>query len=216
MPPCHPDAHRLNSTGHVQSTVWAFNPIDETFDTSKSAMPTGRARFGASCVDNKYVYVAGGFATAADSDAGRCLSSVDIYDVEQDSWASGPPLSISRGDLALGAVGSKLYALGGYGYEYPYPDPANEANEVLDTATSDSMWQMAAKLPDGGKGDISAVTIGSKIYIPGGWNGMRLLIHPHVQVGLTYPACLLAWQECFSTASLRTTPPLTLGRRLRP
>ena len=46
MPPCHPDA-QTNSTGHVQSTVWAFNPIDETFDTSR--LRHGASCFGASC-----------------------------------------------------------------------------------------------------------------------------------------------------------------------
>ena len=161
----------LNHSGHVVDTVWTFDPIAESYSIGKAPMPTGRYRFGAVCLNNK-VYAAGGYPTAAAGDAGQCLATVDVYDTASDVWSAGPALSTARGDLALAAHGSKLYAMGGYGYEYPYPDPANEANEVLDVGTSGGGWTAAAKLPGGGKGDISAVTIDGTIYVPGGWNGV--------------------------------------------
>ena len=161
----------LNHSGHVVDTVWIFDPTSETYSVGKAPMPTGRYRFGAVCLNNK-VYAAGGYPTAAAGDAGQCLSTVDIYDTAADTWSSAPALTYARGDLALTAVGVKLYAMGGYGYEYPYPDPANEANEVLDTGASGGGWTAAAKVPGGGKGDITGVNIGGQIFLPGGWNGV--------------------------------------------
>jgi len=60
--------------------------------------------------------------------------------------------------------------MGGYGYEYPYPDPANELNEAYDPTAN--AWTAKAPMPGGGKGDISAVEIDGMLYVPGGWNGV--------------------------------------------
>lgn len=157
----------INGSSDVQNTAWAFDPVAEVWATDLPPMPAGRFRFSAACVDG-VVYVAGGYNSSANGDAGACLDTVDRYDVAGKAWSSVAPLAIGRGDLALAASGGKLYAFGGYGYGYPYPDPAAAAVEVYDPATG--VWAAAASMPNGGKGDISAVEIGGVIYLPGGWN----------------------------------------------
>lgn len=159
----------LNITGEAVATTWEFDPIIETFATGKAAMPTARYRFGATCLEGR-VYVAGGYPTKAAGDAGQCLSTVDVYDVATDTWSAAPPLSLARGDLALAVAEGTIFAMGGYGYEYPYPDPANEANEAYSPASG--TWMTMMPLPGGGKGDISAAEIDGVIYVPGGWNGV--------------------------------------------
>ena len=129
---------------------------------------SGRFRFSAACLDGS-VYVAGGYETSADGeDAGnlKTLATVDRYDVAGQTWSSVAPLATGRGDMALAASGGKLYAFGGYGLYWE----AVGATEVFDPATG--VWATAASMPNGGKGDISAVEIDGVIYIPGGWNGV--------------------------------------------
>ena len=151
----------LDAAAQVSSTTWLFDPVLEIFDTAKP-MPTPRFRFGAACLNGK-VYVAGGYPTKAAGDAGQCLSTVDVYDVAGDVWMSATPMSLARGDLALSTSGGKLFAMGGYGYEYPYPDPANSANEAYDP--EHNRWVAMASMPAGGKGDISAAEIDGIIYV---------------------------------------------------
>ena len=129
---------------------------------------SGRFRFSAACLDGS-VYVAGGYATYADgndNDNLKVLATVDRYDVAGQTWSSVAPLATGRGDMALAASGGKLYAFGGYGLYWE----AVGATEVFDPATG--VWATAASMPNGGKGDISAVEIDGVIYIPGGWNGV--------------------------------------------
>lgn len=158
----------LNSFGEAVNSTWTFDPITETYNTSRNLMPMPRFRFGAACLNGK-VYVVGGYPSRSAGNAGHCLSTVDVYDVGTNAWSAAAPISIARGDLAVVAVAGKLYAIGGYGFEYPPDDLALTANEVYDP-TSDT-WATNAPLPNGGKGDISGVEIGGKILIPGGWNG---------------------------------------------
>eukprot|EP00316_Scyphosphaera_apsteinii_P012443 CAMPEP_0119344614 /NCGR_PEP_ID=MMETSP1333-20130426/107059_1 /TAXON_ID=418940 /ORGANISM="Scyphosphaera apsteinii, Strain RCC1455" /LENGTH=425 /DNA_ID=CAMNT_0007357055 /DNA_START=34 /DNA_END=1311 /DNA_ORIENTATION=- len=153
----------LNSSGEVTDSTWLFDPITETYDTSKAPMPTPRYRFGAACLDGR-VYVAGGYSSSSAGNAGDCLTTVDVYDMGFNSWAAAAPLNIARGDLALVAAAGALFAIGGYGSDYQ----ALAANEAYDPK-SDS-WVARAPTPQG-TGDISGVEIGGKIFVPGGWNG---------------------------------------------
>lgn len=155
----------LNATNGVVDTVWAFDPIFETFNVSKVPMPTGRYRFGAACLGDRYLYVAGGFDSSETGSTGESLASVDVYDVVTDAWASGPTLLAPRGDLALAALGETLHAIGGYDHEY------NERadHQVLDLAAEIPVWKAGVPMPTA-KGDLQAAVIDNNIYVPGGWN----------------------------------------------
>uniref|UniRef100_A0A7S0EQD4 Galactose oxidase n=1 Tax=Phaeocystis antarctica TaxID=33657 RepID=A0A7S0EQD4_9EUKA len=161
----------INLASVVQKTAWEFDPVAEVWATDLPPMPTGRFRFSAACLDGS-VYVAGGYDSYANGTDGACLDTVDRYDVAGQTWSSVAPLAIGRGDLALAASGGKLYAFGGYGMYYGGGgvDPGPTAAEVFDPATG--AWAAVASMPNGGKGDISAVEIDGVIYVPGGWNGV--------------------------------------------
>lgn len=153
----------LTGAGATTGGLWAFDPLAESYAT-RAPMPSARYRFSAACLDGK-VYVAGGYASTAEGDAGNCLDAVDVYDVSTNTWVTGPKLGLPRGDLALVAAAGKVYAIGGYGVGYPENDPALSAIEELDPSAA--TWTRRAPMP-GGKGDISAVEIGGRIYVPGG------------------------------------------------
>jgi len=156
----------LDASGSVVDTVIQFDTVLEVYSTLPVRMPQPRYRFGAACLDGK-VYVAGGYASSADGDAGSCLATMDVYDVAAGTWAAAPPLTISRGDFALTSAVGQLYAIGGYDTNYAtYPALASveEFNPVS------GQWRASASLPSG-KGDIAAVEIAGKLYVPGGWNG---------------------------------------------
>ena len=149
----------INSTGGVSDKVLFFDPVFEAYTGYGHKMPTPRFRFGAACLDDK-VYVAGGASTYADGNAGRFLSTVDVYDVARNAWSAGAPLPVGRADLALVAHSGAVFAMGGYTQFYPDPDPSMTSNHKLDPSRPAAGWVAMAPLPEGGKGDVSGVAIG--------------------------------------------------------
>lgn len=154
----------LDAVGATSAAVYGFEPATQVYSAPLAPMPTARFRFGAACVAGK-IYVAGGYATAADGDSGAALAAVDVYDPAANAWASTTALDVPRGDLALASAGGKLYAIGGYDSGFAAVTNVDEFDPP--TAT----WSAKAPmlLP---KGDISAAVIDGVIYVPGGWNNV--------------------------------------------
>jgi len=178
----------LDAHGHVLSAVTKFDPVNERFDnTSCAPMPTPRYRFGAACVNGE-IWVGGGFENGTAGNAGWSMSSVDVYNVAANTWRAGPPLQVARGDLALGVVGTKLYAIGGYDWTYT-PLATNEILDLTSTATAAAGWSYAAPMPLP-KGDLQAATINGHLYVPGGWNVQRTFMSELV----VYDAAADTWQ----------------------
>lgn len=73
-----------------------------------AAMNVPRHSFGSAVLNGKW-YVAGGMDSA-----GRVLDSVEEYDPATNTWRLEAPMPSPRVHLALGAVGDRLFALGGY------------------------------------------------------------------------------------------------------
>lgn len=68
----------------------------------------------------------------------EALSSVEQYDIDADMWKAIAPLTYNRGDKALVALGSKIYAIGGESNTDCSADPGQRTSpttevEVLDT-----------------------------------------------------------------------------------
>ena len=161
----------LDLANNVMSTVFTFDVVSETYNASKAPMPTPRYRFGAACVGNTQIYVAGGFADTTTGNTGQSLGTVDIYDMARDSWSAGPPLNEPRGDLALvAAADGSVHAIGGYDWSYN----AMATNERL--PPGGTAWANGAPMPHP-KGDVQAARIGDVIYVPGGWNADRTFLN---------------------------------------
>jgi len=161
----------------VSDLVLEFDPASETY-TTKASMPTPRTRFGAACWDG-VIYVTGGFDNSLNPtpqpwedgtnlDSGFSIATLEAYDVATDTWVGElSDMGEPRGDIAMAAVGGKLYTFMGYGYGYAPADAEVEiydiASDVWSTGTA-AAWNVEAI-----RGDSVAIAVGTDIYIFGGW-----------------------------------------------
>jgi hypothetical protein len=67
-----------------------------------------RSNFGLAAYNGK-LFAAGGYS----SPCFCILSSVEIYDVHDNTWGSAPPMSIARYDLGLAEHRGYIWAIGG-------------------------------------------------------------------------------------------------------
>lgn len=120
-------------------------------------MPRARARFAAAMVGREIV-VAGG-----DCDSG-VTASVEVYNVDSNTWrlARSKPIAVSNASAV--AVGSLIYVLGGYTGDGSVTD----AVEVYDPV-SDS-WRAGPALPRPLCSYAAAADAGH-VYVFGGWDG---------------------------------------------
>jgi len=145
----------------VSASVLAFNTVFETYNNTKTDMPTPRYRFGAAAV-NSNIYCVGGYIVV-DGDA---VDSMDIYSTDTDSWTTGPAMSNARGDIAMAAADGMVYVFGGYGVGFDM-SVTGTLVEAFNPVTS--AWSEMAAMPTS-RGDIVAVSHGSDIFVAGGWN----------------------------------------------
>lgn len=112
---------RFASVGGKLVVVGGWNPA--TWETLRSIyifsftswtwkrganMPTTRSFFACAAVGN-FIYVSGGHDNTK-----VALASAERYDLESDSWEVLPPMQEVRDECIGAALGSKLYAIGGY------------------------------------------------------------------------------------------------------
>ena len=125
-------------------------------------------QYAGACSCNGRLYVAGSFSPT--------LGTMEILseDSTPAQWIQGPPMHYARGGLTLSTVGTKLFAIGGYGGPVgavsatgvPVRRSTVDALEVFDTETE--LWSLAASMPLPRDEHCSAVS-GDRIYVFGGW-----------------------------------------------
>jgi non-specific serine/threonine protein kinase len=69
-------------------------------------MPTPRGGVAATYIDGRIVAAGGEEPT-------RVLPTVEAYDIATGTWSTLPALPVARHGMALGTVGSTIYAIGG-------------------------------------------------------------------------------------------------------
>lgn len=74
------------------------------------------------------------------------------------AWSSGPPLQVSRGEVAAATTGDRIYVIGGFG----------GSNVTEELARGQNAWVRSASLPVG-LNHPAAVGLGDKIYVVGGY-----------------------------------------------
>lgn len=152
----------LSEDSTVLDLNLAFNPAFETYEEMEP-MPTPRYRFGAACSGNT-IYVLGGFTTKASGDNGENVKTMDAYDINSNTWTTGlSEMPAERSDLAVSVVGNKLYAFGGYGYQYA---PTDTVTEIYDISLNE--WSTGLPIPSR-RGDLVSIAVGTDIYVLGGW-----------------------------------------------
>ena len=140
-----------------QSQVWEYDPIDNTWNASRLAMPEARGRvdFG---VINGHLYVAGG--RLGSSGGVRSLKVYD-YDIANNTWTRRADMLNQALDVGCGVVDGLLRIFGGAS-----SDGSGQVNDPrFDTWTS---------VPSFYGGWPATVAIGPTLFAAGGYrfNGM--------------------------------------------
>jgi serine/threonine-protein kinase PknK len=82
-----------------------FDPASETW-TRLVGMPTPRGSYGATYIDGRIVVVGGEEPTMV-------LNVVELYDIADGKWSTGPPMPTPRHAEVVATVGNTVYAIGG-------------------------------------------------------------------------------------------------------
>lgn len=86
--------------------------FDTTLNTFSSGHPIPTPRVGFSAIAFKEkLYVIGGYPLERTGNTATTL--VEIYDPKSNSWTSGVPLPVPRGDAAIAVLGDKIIVMGG-------------------------------------------------------------------------------------------------------
>ena len=154
--------------GASMTVVREYDTVIDDYNSTKAALSVGRMRYGAAAVGTK-IYVIGGLEVDdpyGDVNASNIQTphTTFIYDTATDTWTDGPELIAGRSDLCAFAVGTKVYAVGGYTDFLSTLDSV----EVLDTSASSPAWAAAPSLPEA-RGDVTCAAVGGKGYAIGGF-----------------------------------------------
>jgi N-acetylneuraminic acid mutarotase len=132
------------------SNVEVYDPVTDTWDTTKTPMPTSRSGMGCAVVNGK-IYVIGGWNPSI-------LSTVEVYDPVTDTWdTTKTTMPASRGFVSARAVDGKIYVIGGtHGLSTILQglSTVEEYDPVTDTWTSKSdmptrRWSLGTCVIDG-------------------------------------------------------------------
>jgi N-acetylneuraminic acid mutarotase len=143
----------------VLSAVEVYNPVTDTWDTTKAGMSGGRWGLSANVVDGK-IYAIGGVEGAS----GPALSKVEVYDPDSNTWELKAEMPTARVGFASCVVDDKIYVLGGAPRE-PFQTPLKTV-EVYDPK-ADSWNTLETSLPTA-IAYHSACVVDGKIYLIGG------------------------------------------------
>ena len=127
--------------------------------TTKAPIPVNRADMPGISYNNM-VYIFGGYQHSN----GGGQAEVYAYNPSTDSWTQKTSMNYARWGSAAALYNGVAYVFGGY-------DGAND-NKVEAYNFASNSWTIKNDLPDNlaGQGE-EAVTVGSLIYVFGGWGG---------------------------------------------
>jgi N-acetylneuraminic acid mutarotase len=142
----------------------SHRPIPQNWQSITSQMGTVRSLPAAAAVNGK-IYIVGG---APGPDVTSPLKSCEVFDPGADpttgTWSSlGENMAIGRCALASVALGSKVYAIGGYdGTDYI------SSCEVFDTSNPNAGWADTNQPMVMARGYMAAAVLNGRIYVAGG------------------------------------------------
>ncbi len=154
-----------------RNDLWAYDPVSNTWAT-RASMSQGRAGLAIAVVGNA-IYVIGGRTGTGGPCSGGALSSVERYDIDEDTWTTVAPMPVALSDRAAATVGGKIYVFGGCSGGFPI---FTNAVDVYDPVTD--TWSSApADMPTARAGMYGVATKGDAVYVIGGWDGIQPGLH---------------------------------------
>jgi hypothetical protein len=158
--------------GSEGNDVLVYSTETDTWNTSKTPMPTARAGIEANVVDGK-IYVIGG----RNSDGG-VINVTEVYDPVTDTWAIKTPIPTPVSSYASAVVDDKIYIIGGL------TQTANstlvnrvDLNQIYDPKTD--TWSLGMPIPNSNGANAGATTgvmAPKRIYVIGG--GLNQIYDP--------------------------------------
>ena len=153
--------------------VWEYDPVADTWK-ALAPLPSKRGSAVAVEVGGK-IYVIGGATTPeggkevaiSNNTTARNLTSNDVYDVASNTWSSAAPMALGRNHAFAGAVGGKIYIIGGR-VAHAFVAASQNTDIVEEYDPSTNTWgAQRAKMPTARSGGGWA-TFGGRIYVAGG------------------------------------------------
>ena len=150
--------------GYGSTRVDIYDIVTHIWSTAELSI--GRYKMAVAVSGNKILFAGGSDDDADGQGISIAYSNVDIYDVSTDSW-SFTSLSGPRRDMVGGAVGNKVFFAGGNSSFTGNSGGFLNVVDIYDVSTSS--WSTATLSE--ARSNLSAVTVGDKIYFAGGISG---------------------------------------------
>ena len=142
------------------ASVWQYDPAADRWE-KRAPLPAPRGALAVAALDGKIYALGGERFSAAKPDAYEPVSDAAVYDPKSDAWEILPPLRYRRDHLFAGAIGGRIYAVGGR----DRPNYALKNVEAYDPAAR--AWSERAPMPTGRSGGAAAVA-NNRLYVFGG------------------------------------------------
>jgi hypothetical protein len=193
-----------NFVSGLTGVIEVYDPATDTWNTTKSPMPTPRADLCAGVV-NGSIYCIGGKKYWGFDPYYSELNITEVYNTTNDTWTTKSDMPIPVFGCSSAVLNGKIYVIGGSRHFQLGPELVTvAANQVYDP--ENDTWSSGSHLPFaqsyGAAAATSGVTAPKRIYFVGGSNETNYNPFPYV-----YNAALDVW----STGASIPTPRIYLG-----
>ncbi len=164
------------------NSIEVYDPITDSWDTTKTDMPIGKAYSSIATIDN-LLYVFGGW------NSNIMTGTIQVYNTETDTWdTSRTPMPTARGGCKATVLEGKIYVAGAWDSD---PSIAG-CFECYDPEYN--RWMTLPDLPEP-VGQLSMEVIEGKIYISGGnkYTGSYNIPRKTIQI---YDPVAYSWHIC--------------------
>ncbi|MBI4652573.1 S8 family serine peptidase [Candidatus Desantisbacteria bacterium] len=152
----------FDSLNEVNSVIYQYNSINQSWNTSASPLNYTRGFHGAGVIEDK-IYVFGGI-----NNNSVFLNSAEVYNPSTNKWTLIASMNFTRYDFGNAVVDGKLYAFGG-NYMSSMDPPYLDNLEVYDPKTN--KWEINKKLLNKARQGVKGAVINSYIFALGGYDG---------------------------------------------
>jgi photosystem II stability/assembly factor-like uncharacterized protein len=148
----------------ASAIVEVYDPLTDSWDTTKAPMQTARNSFTSEAVGGK-IYVFGGQPQAGTVNT----ATVEEYDPSTNAWTYKSPMPDVRAGLSSCVLNDKIYIIGGWKYSSPnsyyHYREVWEYNPVTDTWDDSTRMDMPT-----GREYLTTSVANEKIFAFGGWD----------------------------------------------
>ena len=200
------------------TTLFIYDIATNTWSAG-TAMPAPGYLLGGFTQAGQYLYMAGGFTSSPASNLVETLR-LDMTSAPG-VWTSGPVFTPARGDFALAASGTKLYAIGGDANGGGFFDFSNAVDELDVSAWPAGAWVSSPPvLPSARQANQAGFATATTIWSTGGYNGAALADHlvrgNGVGCGTPTPTATAAATSTPTPTATATFTPTATATRLHP